>query len=113
MSESPLKDRVLALQFSPDGRVLASGGGEPSRGGEVLFWDVFAPRGTQVDAEDVRAEIRRLDVIRKAASNAPRAKLDALTKVIADERSPCPSSSTSGGADASSAGSELSEVGVA
>jgi WD40 repeat protein len=40
VSESPLKDRVLTLQFSPDGRTLASGGGEPSRGGEVLFWDV-------------------------------------------------------------------------
>jgi len=40
VSASPLKDRVLALQFSPDGRLLASGGGEPSRGGEVLLWDV-------------------------------------------------------------------------
>jgi WD40 repeat protein len=40
VSDSPLKDRVLALQFSPDGRLLASGGGEPSRGGEILLWDV-------------------------------------------------------------------------
>jgi len=40
VSESPLKDRVLALQFSPDGRLLASGGGEPSRGGELLLWDI-------------------------------------------------------------------------
>jgi WD40 repeat protein len=40
VSDSPVKDRVLALQFSPDGRLLASGGGEPSRGGEILLWDV-------------------------------------------------------------------------
>lgn len=40
VSSSPLTDRVLALAFSPDGRLLASGGGEPSRGGEVLLWDV-------------------------------------------------------------------------
>ncbi len=40
VGQSPLTDRVLALQFSPDGRLLASGGGEPSRGGEVLLWDV-------------------------------------------------------------------------
>lgn len=34
-----LADRIGALTFSPDGRWLASGGGEPSRSGEVWFWD--------------------------------------------------------------------------
>lgn len=33
-------DRVLALDFSPDGALLASGGGEPSRGGELKLWNV-------------------------------------------------------------------------
>lgn len=33
-------DRVLALDFSPDGSLLASGGGEPSRGGELKLWNV-------------------------------------------------------------------------
>lgn len=33
-------DRVNALQFSPDGTVLAAGGGEPSRGGEISLWKV-------------------------------------------------------------------------
>jgi len=38
-SEKPPADRVLALAFSPDGRILASGGGVPSRDGEILLWN--------------------------------------------------------------------------
>lgn len=37
-SQPPL-DRVLALAFSPDGALLASGGGVPSRDGEVVLWN--------------------------------------------------------------------------
>lgn len=37
---SPLSDRVNALAFSPDGKLLATGSGEPSRGGEIKFWRV-------------------------------------------------------------------------
>jgi WD40 repeat protein len=33
-------DRVLALAFSPDGKQLATGGGEPSRSGELKLWTV-------------------------------------------------------------------------
>jgi WD40 repeat protein len=36
----PHADRVLALDFSPDGKLLAAGGGEPSRGGELKVWEV-------------------------------------------------------------------------
>ena len=32
-------DRVTSLAFSHDGKLLATGGGEPSRTGEVLIWD--------------------------------------------------------------------------
>ena len=32
--------RVLAIDFSPDGKLMATGGGEPSRSGEVKLWDV-------------------------------------------------------------------------
>ena len=32
--------RVLAIDFSPDGKLMATGGGEPSRSGEVKVWEV-------------------------------------------------------------------------
>src|SRR5439155_8932885 len=37
---SPLVDRVNAVRFSPDGTLLATCGGEPSRGGEIKIWRV-------------------------------------------------------------------------
>lgn len=37
---SPLADRVLALDFSADGKLLATGGGIPSRSGELKIWNV-------------------------------------------------------------------------
>lgn len=38
-SGQPPIDRVLALAFSPDGKLLASGGGTASREGELLLWN--------------------------------------------------------------------------
>lgn len=37
-------DRVTALDFSPDGKLLASGGGAPSRSGELKLWNVASGR---------------------------------------------------------------------
>jgi WD40 repeat protein len=37
---SVLVDRVVAVDFSQDGRLLATGGGVPSRSGEVRIWNV-------------------------------------------------------------------------
>ena len=38
--DSPLADRVNSVDFSPDGRVLATASGEPTRSGEVKLWTV-------------------------------------------------------------------------
>ncbi len=38
-SDSPLVDRVISLAFSTDGKMLATGGGNPSRSGEVKIWN--------------------------------------------------------------------------
>ena len=38
---SPIVDRVLAVAFSPYGDHLATGGGRPSRDGEIKLWRVF------------------------------------------------------------------------
>ncbi|MCA9060824.1 MAG: hypothetical protein KDA85_20065 [Planctomycetaceae bacterium] len=38
--KSVFVDRVLSLAFSPDGKLLAAGGGEASRSGQLNLWDV-------------------------------------------------------------------------
>ncbi|MCL6501165.1 MAG: hypothetical protein K6T86_00680 [Pirellulales bacterium] len=37
-------DRVLALEFSPDGTLLAAAGGDPSRSGELMLWEAASGR---------------------------------------------------------------------
>jgi WD40 repeat protein len=39
-------DRVNAVRFSPDGRTLATGGGEPSRSGDIILFDVASGKAT-------------------------------------------------------------------
>ena len=39
-SSAPLADRVMSLDFSPEGQTLATGGGVPSRSGEIQLFDV-------------------------------------------------------------------------
>ncbi len=38
--KSPITDRVYSIDFSPDGKHIAIGSGEPSRGGEIMIWNV-------------------------------------------------------------------------
>lgn len=40
-------DRVNALRFSPDGKTLATGGGELSRSGDIILFDVASGKATQ------------------------------------------------------------------
>jgi WD40 repeat protein len=38
--KSPITDRANSLAFSPDGKILAIGSGEPSRSGDITLWDI-------------------------------------------------------------------------
>lgn len=40
LAKSQFISRVLSLAFSPDGKLLATGGGDPSRSGELILWNV-------------------------------------------------------------------------
>jgi WD40 repeat protein len=40
-------DRVNAVRFSPDGKTLATGGGELSRSGDIILFDLAGGRATQ------------------------------------------------------------------
>lgn len=40
-------DRVNAVRFSPDGKTLATGGGELSRSGDIIFFDLATGKATQ------------------------------------------------------------------
>lgn len=55
IAASPFEFRVLSLAFSPDGTYLATGGGEPSRSGELMVWDV-AKRELVREIEDAHSD---------------------------------------------------------
>ena len=40
LAKSQFVNRVLSLAFSHDGKLLATGGGDPSRSGELMLWNV-------------------------------------------------------------------------
>ena len=59
--DSPLVDRVCSVRFSPDGRLLATGGGEASRSGDIHIWDVASGRLLETWAERHSDTVLALD----------------------------------------------------
>jgi WD40 repeat protein len=49
--KSPITDRANSLAFSPDGKTLAIGSGEPSRSGDITLWDIATGKLTKNYAE--------------------------------------------------------------
>ena len=55
VADSDCEDRIMSLAFSQDGTLLASGGGEPSRNGELMIWDV-ANRSLKKKIEEAHSD---------------------------------------------------------
>ena len=58
---SPFADRVNVVRFSPDGKTLAVGGGEPSRSGDISLWDVASGKLLKTWAECHSDSVLALD----------------------------------------------------
>ncbi|MBN8418434.1 MAG: hypothetical protein J0L73_05925 [Verrucomicrobia bacterium] len=58
---SQITDRANSLAFSPDGKTLAIGSGEPSRSGDITLWDVATGKLTTNYAERHLDSIFALD----------------------------------------------------
>ena len=55
-ANSPLADRVNALRFTPDGQRLATGSGEPTRGGEIKIWEAASGKLLQ-DFQNIHSDM--------------------------------------------------------
>lgn len=52
---------------------------------QVLFWDVFVQGGEVASAQDIDAELMRLDALRLCLASSPRTKLQLMLREIGDE----------------------------
>ena len=59
--KSLITDRANSIAFSPDGKTLAIGSGEPSRSGDITLWDVATGKLTTTYAERHLDSIFALD----------------------------------------------------
>jgi WD40 repeat protein len=59
--KSLITDRANSIAFSPDGKTLAIGSGEPSRSGDITLWDVATGTLTKTYAERHLDSIFALD----------------------------------------------------
>jgi superfamily II DNA or RNA helicase len=55
---------------------------------EVLFWDAFAAEGVRIDAEEIRAELRRLDALANEVAAAPKRKREILIALRGESAEP-------------------------
>jgi len=60
--KSPITDRANSLAFSPDGKTLAVGSGEPSRSGDITLWDIETGKLTKEYAERHLDSVFALDI---------------------------------------------------
>jgi len=60
-ADSPFADRLNAVRFSPDGKTLAVGGGEPSRSGDITLFDVASGKPVKTWAERHSDAVLSLD----------------------------------------------------
>lgn len=74
LDDSPISDRVTAIDFHPDGNAIAVGSGPPSRGGEISIFDTAGGRLLQsypeAHSDTVLALRFRRDGLRLASSSA-------------------------------------------
>ena len=59
--KSLITDRANSIAFSPDGKIIAIGSGEPSRSGDITLWDVSTGTLTKAYAERHLDSIFALD----------------------------------------------------
>jgi WD40 repeat protein len=59
---SPISDRVNAIRFSPDGKRLATGGGEPTRGGDIKIWEIAEAPEASAGRSNARAASRSAEL---------------------------------------------------
>ncbi len=52
---------------------------------QVLFWELFVGGGSTADAQEIEAEMLRLDELRTHVSTSPRTKAQMLLETLADE----------------------------
>ena len=79
----PFADRVNALRFSPDGQTLATGGGEPSRSGDILLFEVATGKAVKTWKERHEDAVLSLDFSRdgKLLASGAADKMAKVTEV--------------------------------
>lgn len=79
----PHASRVLALDYSPDGKLLAAGGGEPARSGEIKVWDTADGHLVRSAPESLHSDTVLGLAFRPDGTSVASAGADRFVKVMA------------------------------